>query len=215
MSEKDQGLINAILDFDEDFVIEEVNKMKDSGRDPVEILEIAKGAMEQVGRMFQEKEIFLTELIMSGELFNIILEELDFTEEHLASQAGGSKGKILLGTVEKDVHDIGKNILKGLLVSNGYEVKDIGVDVPIAKFVEEAKDYSPQVVAMSGLLTIAYDSMRDTIEGFDKAGIRKSFMVIIGGGATDQQVADYTKADNVGASAIDGLEKINAFFESK
>ena len=215
MTEKDQGLIDAILDIDEDFVLEEDRKLKDLGRDPVEILEIAKGAMEQVGKMFQEKEIFLTELIMSGELFNIILEELGFTEEQLKSKTGESKGKILLGTVEKDVHNIGKNILKGLLVSNGYEVKDIGVDVPIAKFVEEATAYTPQVVAMSGLLTIAYDSMKDTIEAFDKAGIRKSFMVIIGGGATDQKVAEYTKADNYGASAIDGLGKIKAFFESK
>ena len=213
MSEKDQGLIDAILDFDEDFVLEEVKKMKDSGRDPVDILEIAKGAMEQVGKMFQEKEIFLTELIMSGELFNIILEELGFTEEQMASQAGEGKGKILLGTVEKDVHDIGKNILKGLLVSNGYEVKDIGVDVPITKFVEAAKNYAPQVVAMSGLLTIAYDSMRDTIKAFQEANISDTFKVIIGGGAIDQQVADYAGADLFGESAIDGLEKIKNVFE--
>ena len=91
-------------------------------------------------------------------------EELGFTEEQMSSQAVSSKGKVLIGTVEKDVHDIGKNIVKGLLVSNGYEVKDIGVDVTIDKFVEEVKNYSPQVVAMSGLLTIAYESMKKFID---------------------------------------------------
>ena len=99
------------------------------------------------------------------------------------------------------------------MISNGYEVKDIGEDVPIDKFVEEAKVYNPQVVGMSGLLTVAYDSMKATIEAFKKAGIRNKFKIIIGGGATDLKVAEYTGADDFGATAIDGIDKINKYFE--
>ena len=106
-----------------------------------------------------------------------------------------------------------KNIIKSLLLSEGYEVIDIGVDVPVSKFVEEVKTHKPQVVAMSGLLTIAYDSMKKTIEAFEKEGIRKDFRIIVGGGATDQNVANYAGADDFGANAVDGVEKINEWFK--
>ena len=123
-------------------------------------------------------------------------------------QASEGKGKVLIGTVKDDIHDIGKNILKSLLISEGYNVVDIGVDVPIDKFVDEIKNYNPQVVAMSGLLTIAYDSMKATIEAISKAGIRDNLKIIVGGGSTDQKVAEYAGADDFGASAVDGVQKI-------
>ena len=208
MSDENQELIDAILDFDEDEVIEVVKKMREASMQPLEIMNVCKDAMALIGKMFQEKEIFLTELIMSGELLSIIMEELGLNQDDLDSQRGESKGKIVLGTVKDDIHDIGKNIIKSLLISNGFQVIDIGVDVPIQKFVEEVKKNKPQVVAMSGLLTVAYDSMKETIEGFEKAGIRNDFKVIIGGGAIDQKVMEYTKADEYGASAVDGVKKI-------
>jgi len=147
-------------------------------------------------------------LIMSGELLSSIMNELGFTEDTLDKGSGANMGRILIGTVQSDVHDIGKNIVRGLLVSEGYNVKDIGVDVPIDKFVKEVKEYDPQVVAMSGLLTIAYDSMKNTIEAFKIANIRDNFKVIIGGGAIDKKVAEYAGADAFGASAVDGVMKI-------
>ncbi|MHA1438619.1 MAG: cobalamin B12-binding domain-containing protein [Promethearchaeota archaeon] len=206
MVEEECKLVEAILDFDEEEVIEHVKNLKSNGKSALEIMEICKEAMEKIGKMFQEKEIFLTELIMSGEILKIIMEELNLTQEKISSQSGHSKGKILIGTVESDIHDIGKNIVKSLLLSNGYEVIDIGVDVPINKFVEEVKNNSPQVVAMSGLLTIAYDSMKKTIKAFEKAGIRDNFKIMIGGGSTDQQVCDYVGADGFGSNAVDALE---------
>jgi 5-methyltetrahydrofolate--homocysteine methyltransferase len=163
--------------------------------------------------MFQEKEIFLTELIMSGELLSVIMEELGFTEKDMDNSEDQNNGKILLGTVKDDVHDIGKNILKSLLITNGFQVRDIGVDVPIEKFLTEVKEYNPQVIAMSGLLTVAYDSMKDTIEAFEKAGLRDNIKIIIGGGATDQKVMEYTGADNFGATAVEGIEKIKKWIE--
>ena len=210
MSEQD--LIDAILDFDEEEVIEQINNLK-SSKEALEIMEICKNAMDQIGEMFQKKEIFLTELIMSGELLNTIMEELGLTGTALAAQEGGGKGKIVLGTVKDDIHDIGKNILKSLLISNGFQVIDIGVDVPIDKFVEEVKNHKPDVVAMSGLLTVAYDSMKATIEGLEKAEIRNNFKIIVGGGSTDKKVADFAGADDFGASAVDGVEKIKEWLE--
>ncbi|MHA1147692.1 MAG: cobalamin B12-binding domain-containing protein [Promethearchaeota archaeon] len=209
MSEEGQHLIDAILDFDEEEVIEQINKLKSSSFSALKIMDICKDAMDQIGEMFQNKEIFLTELIMSGELLNIIMEELKLTGDVLDIQAGNSKGKILLGTVKDDIHDIGKNILKSLLISNGFQVIDIGVDVPIDKFVEEVKNNKPDIVAMSGLLTVAYDSMKATIDGLINAGIRDDLKIIVGGGSTDQQVCDYVGADDFGASAVEGVEKIS------
>ncbi len=213
MSELGQMLTESILDFDEDEVLETVKKMKAEGITSLEIMEICKDVMEKIGKMFSEKEIFLTELIMSGELLTAVMDELGLTESSMKASSGENKGKILIGTVESDVHDIGKNIIKSLLLSEGYEVIDIGVDVPVSKFIEEVKKHKPKVVAMSGLLTIAYDSMKKTVEAFEKEGIRNDFKVIVGGGATDQNVADYAGADDFGVNAIDGVEKINDWFK--
>ncbi len=206
MSAKDKKLIDAILDFDEDEVIETINQMKSSGTKPLEIMEVCRKAMDQVGKMFKEKQIFLTELIMAGELLKTIMAEIGLTADKLAVESGQSKGKILIGTVEGDIHDIGKNIVSSLLISNGYQVIDIGEDVPPAKFVEEIKKHKPQIVALTGLLTLAYDSMKNTIDAFAKDGIRKQIKVMVGGGATDKQVCEYVGADGFGTSAVDAVK---------
>jgi methanogenic corrinoid protein MtbC1 len=135
--------------------------------DPLQIAEVARQAMEKVGGMFQNKEIFLTELIMAGELLKNIMGLLGFTPEKMA-QIQGSKGKVLLGTVAGDIHDIGKNIVAGLLASNGYQVIDIGVDLAPAKFVEAVKQHKPAIVGLCGLLTVAFDSMKATVDALKK-----------------------------------------------
>ncbi len=212
MGKENQTLIDAILEFDEDKVVSEVKKMKSEGVKPLEIMETCRIAMDKVGTMFQNKEIFLTELIMAGELLNTIMTDLGLKSDAMSASGGKSKGKILIGTVKDDIHDIGKNIIKGLLISNGYEIKDVGVDIPAQKFVDEINKFNPKVVALSGLLTVAYDSMKATVEALKKAGIRTNLKVIIGGGSIDQKVADYVGADTFGASAVDGVEKINKWF---
>lgn len=201
-------LKEAILDFDDEAAIDSVKKLMDSGKTPLQVMEIARDAMDEVGKLFQEKEIFLTELIMAGELLNMVMEELGLTDVSMNADAGDGKGKILLGTVKDDIHDIGKNILKSLLISNGFNVIDLGVDIPPEKFIEGIKSHSPKVVALSGLLTVAYDSMKNTIDVFKSSGIRDKVKIIVGGGSTDQKVADYVGADDFGASAVDGVEKI-------
>lgn len=203
---EDQKLIDAILDFDEDEVINIVDQMKSSGKKSLEIMEICRVAMDQVGKMFEEKEIFLTELIMAGELLKIIMENIGISSDKLMEESGGSKGVILIGTVAGDIHDIGKNIVSSVLISKGYQVIDIGEDIPPGKFIEEAKKYKPQIVALTGLLTFAYDSMKETVEAFEKEGIRDQFKIMIGGGATDKQVCDYVGADGYGTSAFDAAK---------
>ncbi|MCP4760458.1 MAG: hypothetical protein GY870_01670 [archaeon] len=203
MDEMEKKLMDAILDFDEDDVIEQVRALLNTGKDPVEIAKVCRQAMDDIGRMFQEKEIFLTELIMSGELLSIVMEELGFSTDTGDKPDSEYKGKVLMGTVAGDVHDIGKNIVNSLLRSNDYKVVDIGVDVPVNKFAEEVTKNNPDVVGMCGLLTIAYDSMKDTITAIRKAGFTGKIMV--GGGATDQKVCDYVGADGYGADATDAV----------
>ena len=208
----DETLESAILDFDEEAVLARIKSLKEGGWTPLGIMEVARNAMGKIGKMFEEKQIFLTELIMSGELLKSLMNELSLSAD-ASSEEGKSKGKILLGTVKDDIHDIGKNILKSLLVSEGFDVVDIGVDVPIDDFVSAAKEHAPQVVALSGLLTVAYDSMKETVEAFEKAGIRDDFKVIVGGGSTDEKVKDHAGADDFGASAVDGMEKIKNWLQ--
>jgi methylmalonyl-CoA mutase cobalamin-binding domain/chain len=112
------------------------------------------------------------------------------------------KGRILMGTVKGDIHDIGKNIVTFLLETNGFEVRDIGIDQPPEKFVEGVREFQPQVVGMSGLLSLAFDSMKETVEAIEKNGLREKVKIMIGGGQVTEQVKDYTGADAFGPNAI-------------
>ncbi|MHA1731104.1 MAG: cobalamin B12-binding domain-containing protein [Promethearchaeota archaeon] len=204
----EQAFIDAILDFDEDEVLEQLGQLREAGKSPVEVAEVARKAMEEVGRMFETKEIFLTELIIAGELLKVVMEELGFSPDKMAD-AGNAKATVVIGTVEGDVHDIGKNIVIGLLSSNGFRVVDLGVEVPAGKFVEAVEAYKPEILAMCGLLTIAYDSMKATIEALERAGVRDGLKVMVGGGATDEAVREYVGADAFGKAAVEAVEIAN------
>nr|MDO8110553.1 cobalamin-dependent protein [Candidatus Sigynarchaeota archaeon] len=203
-TEDEQSLVDAIMDFDEDKVTERVQYLLKAGNDALQVAEIARFAMDKVGQMFQTKKIFLTELIMAGELLKTVMGLLGFTPEKMA-KSEGTKGKVMLGTVAGDIHDIGKNIVAGLLVSKGYQVIDIGVDVPPAKFVKEVKMHQPAILGLCGLLTIAFDAMKATIDALKQSGLRDKVKVIIGGGAVDQKVCAYVGADGWGATAADAV----------
>ena len=114
-------------------------------------------------------------------------------------------GKVLIGTVHGDLHDIGKNIVTFMLDINGFDVRDIGVDVPVKKFIEEINNYQPDVVGLSGFLTLAFDSMKETIAAFDSAGLRQRFKIMIGGGQIDETVRKYTGADAFGVNAVEAV----------
>jgi methanogenic corrinoid protein MtbC1 len=195
-----QKLIDAIADMREDEALEEVREMVESGAKPMAILDDVRAAMDIVGQRFEEGVYFLPELMLAGEMMNEIMAVI---KPGLAeSTTEESLGKVIIGTVAGDIHDIGKDIVSFMLNVNGFDVLDLGVDVPAEKFTEAIKDFQPQVVGLSGFLTLTYDVMKDTIEAIKAAGLRDGVKIMIGGGQMDDQVKTYTGADAYGKNAM-------------
>ncbi|HEX6363830.1 MAG TPA: cobalamin-dependent protein [Albitalea sp.] len=203
MKENEQRLLDAIADMREDEALELAKGMLDARDDPIRVLELCRMAMETVGKRFQDGEYFLPELILAGEM----LERIGEMAKPLIQAGGGAgaakkHGRVLIGTVHGDLHDIGKNIVTFMLDINGYEVKDIGIDVPVERFVEEIRAFQPSVVGLSGFLTLAFDSMKETIDAIAKAGMRDKLKIMIGGGQVDETERAYTGADAYGNNAM-------------
>ena len=194
-----ERLVNAISDMQEEEAIRLVKEMLDSGTSPQEILDASREAMTIVGNRYERKEYFLPELIIAGDL----LKEIGALVKPRLKAAGAGKtlGKVLLGTVAGDIHDIGKDVVGFLLDVNNFEVKDIGVDVPAEVFVEKVREFKPNVVGMSGFLTQAFDQMKRTVAALQDAGLRKGVKIMIGGAIMDATVAQYVGADAYGADA--------------
>lgn len=205
-------LIDAISHMREQEALETVKELLASGEDPLTILDTCTRAMEIVGQRFETGEYFLPELIMAGEILKQISAVV---KPGLQGDAGTEKkGKVLIGTVKGDIHDIGKDIVTFLLDVNGFEVHDIGIDVPPARFVEEIEHFQPQVVGLSGLLTVAYDAMKETITAIDDAGQREQVKIMIGGGQMSDKVCEYVGADAYGEDAVAGVTLANKWLNS-
>jgi methanogenic corrinoid protein MtbC1 len=205
MTEEEQRLIDLLATMEEDEALALANRMLlEDKKDPIRVLELCRAAMDVVGKKFEEGEYFLPELVLAGEM----LEQVGAVAKPLIDQGGeGAKklGRVLIGTVHGDLHDIGKNIVTFMLDINGFEVKDIGIDVPVKTFIEEIKSFKPQVVGLSGFLTLAFDSMKETIAAFDAEGLRSNFKIMIGGGQIDETVRAYTGADAFGVNAVEAV----------
>ncbi len=198
MSEK---LVEAIADMQESEAITLTKKLLAEGADPNSILEDCRAAMEIVGSRFETGKYFLPELILAGE----ILKEISALIKPLIQKEGaeGKKlGKVVVGTVKGDIHDIGKDIVVFMLDVNGFEVHDLGVDVPPQTFVDKISAVKPDVVALSGFLTLAFDSMKETVAAIKQAGLRDSLKVMVGGGTVDDHVRVYSEADAYGTDAM-------------
>ena len=196
-------LLDAMSNMREQESLDIVNELLSSGEDPLAILDTCTRAMETVGNRFETGEYFLPELIMAGEILKQIS---DLVKPKLQGDAGiEKKGRVLIGTVKGDIHDIGKDIVTFLLDVNGFEVKDIGIDVPTDRFVQEIESFQPRVVGLSGLLTLAYDAMKETIEAIAKAGHRDRLKIMIGGGQMSEKVCEYVGADAYGEDAVAGV----------
>jgi methanogenic corrinoid protein MtbC1 len=198
-----ERLVEAIVKMDEDEAMTAARELLEKGDDPLKIMEQCRKAVEIVGAQFEKGECFLPELMMAGHM----LGEISNLVKPVLSKGLEIKriGKVLMGTVEGDVHDIGKNIVTFLLDANGFEVMDIGIDVPPEKFVEAIQSFSPQVVGLSGLLTIAYDSMKKTVEAVKAAGLRDKVKIMIGGGQMSDKVKEYAGADAYAKDAMAGV----------
>ena len=194
-----EDLVRALADLKEKEALEIVQSRLNAGDDPLTILDDARRAMETVGERFQNSEYFIPDLVYSGEILKGIT---DMVQPKLTKAAEVERlGKLVLGTVAGDIHDIGKDIVAFMLDIYGFEVYDLGVDVPAQKFVDKIKETNAGIVGLSGFLTLAFDSMKETIEAIKVAGLRDKVKVMVGGGLIDDAIRKYTGADAYGRDA--------------
>jgi methanogenic corrinoid protein MtbC1 len=198
-----KDFITLLADLKEDEVIKMTKERLEAGDDALAILEDSRKAMALVGDRFAGGIYFIPELVYSGELLKQIAE---LVKPHLA-KAGDTKklGKVVIGTVAGDIHDIGLNIVEFMLSVNGFEVYNLGVDVPVERFVEKMKETKAPVLGLSGFLTFAFDAMKETVEALGAAGIRDKMKIMIGGGQMDDEVMKYAKADAYGKDAMEAV----------
>jgi len=193
-----QKLIDAITEMREEDAVAITNDLLDSGTSPSDILNACKDAMDIIGKRFENGEAFIPELMLAGEMMTAITEVL---KPRMVEEATGEKlGKIVLGTVQGDIHDIAKDIVGFMLDLNGFEVTDLGVDVPPEKFVDTVKATGARIVGLSGFLTLAFDPMKDTVKALKDAGL--DVKIMIGGGQVDENIRQYTGADAYGGDAM-------------
>lgn len=197
------ALVQALVEMKEAEALQRAKQLLDEGVAPLEILESCSRAMEVVGQRFEKGVYFLPHLMMAGEM----LKQISSLIKPLIREqkTGNQGGKVLIGTVEGDIHDIGKNIVVFLLEANGFQVRDIGINQKPAKFVEAIKEFQPKVVGMSGLLTLAFDSMKNTVQAIEEAGLRKSVRIMIGGGVVTEKIKEYSGADAYAPDAMAGV----------
>ena len=204
-----QELIDAITDMREDDVLKITNDLLDSGVSPLDILNACKAAMDVIGKRFETGEAFIPELILVGEMMTAVS---DVIRPRMAEEATSEKlGKVVFGTVEGDIHDIAKDIVVFMLDLNGFDVTDLGVDVPPAKFVEAVKETGATIVGLSGFLTLAYDPMKETVAALKENGL--DVKIMIGGGQIDEQIREYTGADAYGRDAMSAVALAKSWVE--
>lgn len=192
-------LFEAITSIREDEAVNLAVELLDSGMDPFEVINICKEALQIIGDRFESGEVFIPELIMAGEIVARISVEVK--PRLKGEKSGPSRGKVLVGTVEGDLHDIGKDIVVFLLEVNDFDVIDLGTDVPPSAFVDKIRETQPAVVGLSGLLSLAFDSMKLTVDAIKDSGLRDEVKIMIGGGAVDETIREYTGADAWGENA--------------
>ncbi|RLI47540.1 cobalamin-binding protein [Candidatus Bathyarchaeota archaeon] len=201
--ENSKEFIQTLADLKEQEALQMVKKRLEAGDDPLKILEDIRAAMEIVGNRFANNEYFISDLMYAGEILKEITEII---KPKLAEKKEAKRlGKVIIGTVAGDIHDIGKNIVVFMLEVNGFEVYDLGVDVSPEKFVEKTKETGANIVGLSGFLTLAFDSMKKTVEAIEKAGLRDKVKIMIGGGQVTEEVREYVGADAYGRNAMDAV----------
>jgi methylmalonyl-CoA mutase cobalamin-binding domain/chain len=194
----------ALAGLNEDTVEELLNQYLSEKIPPHKIIEDMTSGMDEVGRLFKEGEYFLSELIFAGEIFKAAMEKIKpLLNDEKPNKA---KGKIVMGTAQGDIHDLGKNIVITLLECSGFEVIDVGVDASPDKFIEAIKISDATLVGMSALLTTTYESMASTINEISQAGLREKVKIMVGGGVVDEKIKIQIGADFYGKHAAEAVE---------
>jgi methanogenic corrinoid protein MtbC1 len=197
-------LANLLSDLKEPEALQFVEKALAEGVDPAALLEEAREGMAIVGERFGKEQYFIPDLIFSGEILKGIVRMLEPRLKKGKEQK--RLGKAVIGTVAGDIHDIGKDLVVFMLDVSGFEVLDLGIDVPAQKFVDAIKQSGSKIVGLSGFLTLAFDSMKETIDAIQKAGLRDKVKIMIGGGQIDEQVRRFTGADAYGRDAMAAVQ---------
>jgi methylmalonyl-CoA mutase cobalamin-binding domain/chain len=181
------------------------------GMEPMKILDTLRSGMEEVGDRFERSEYFVSELVMAGELMKRALSVL---KPHLKNERR-ARGKIVLGTIIGDLHDIGKEIVKSLLVSAGFEVHDLGIDVPPERFVQKARETGARIIGISALLSTSIANTAEVVKSLKEAGIRDKVKVIVGGAAARPWMIERYGVDATVYDAVKGVEAIKMWAEEK
>jgi 5-methyltetrahydrofolate--homocysteine methyltransferase len=201
-----QALTEAIVEMQEDKALTLTRELLVGGTDSLVVFGAYQNALQEIGKRFEKEIYYIPELMMSGEIMKTAMEIIKPYIKEGESENRDRIGKILIATVAGDIHDIGKNIVTMMMDLNGFEVLDLGVDVPSDKILEEAKAFGADIIGLSGLLTLAFDPMKEVVEKLAETGLRDKIKVIIGGGQMDDKVCKYTGAD---AYVIDAIAGVN------
>ncbi len=203
-------LAAAIRDLAMEQALAATHEMLDSGIGPMRIAEYARQGMEEVGRLYERKDLYLSGLMMSGEIFNMINELL---EPFLLGNCSDAEplGPVVLGAPLGDVHDIGKNLISMLLRCSGFKVIDLGVSVAPPRFVDAALETGARIFGLSTLITPAFEAIHETIACFKDAGLRSEVKIMLGGGAISGRVCEYLEADAYGRNAMEAVELAKGF----
>jgi methanogenic corrinoid protein MtbC1 len=209
---KDVTTITKLLgDLEEEPLLALVKERLATNDDPLIIVEACRKGMQIVGERFAAQEYFVSELVASAEIFNEVMSLIGPKLSTLSDDS--PKVKIIFGTVQGDIHDIGKNIVVSMLRCNGFEVFDLGVDVPPQKFVDKVRETGAKIIGLSGLLTVAYPAMKETIGALKNAGLDDNIKTMIGGGLVNDFVCNRVGADAWGHDAMDAVKLAKSFTE--
>ena len=201
-----QDLVKAVADMMEDEAMALTKKYVEQGVPALQIIDAYKEALGIIGKRFEQCTYFVPELILAGEMMKTASEIIKPVMKGSQGDVEAPRiGRFLLGTVAGDIHDIGKDMVHMLMDINGFEVKDLGVDVPAQRFWDEYKDFQPDIIGMSGLLTLAFESMKEVADGLKEMGVRDKVKVIIGGGQMDEHACKYIGADAFVTDAVAGV----------
>ncbi|MBY8986278.1 MAG: cobalamin-dependent protein [Candidatus Lokiarchaeota archaeon] len=201
-----EKLTELIIELEIDDIADAVKEALDEGKEPHDVLNALTKGMDEVGRRYEIKEYYLTELVLAGETMKeafIVLKPA-----LAASDTSTEKVKIILATVKGDNHDIGKNILGSLLLSSGFELIDLGMDVDENTIVEKVKETGASIIALSSLLTMTVEHIKVVHEALISAGIRDKVKLIVGGAPLNEELAKKLGADDFADDAVDGVKHI-------
>ena len=207
-------IIKAVEELDEDNVIKFASQALDDGMEPFYLLDLLKEGMNRVGKLYENKQYFIADLIMAGLIFKEVLK-LDKMVAKFQNGNANKIGKLLIGTVKGDLHDIGKDIFRGMMEANSFQVIDLGVDVPKEAFVQGVEKYDPDIIGMSGVLNFTIETMKSTVDALKEAGLRENRLIILGGNHLTKEACEYIGADYYTNDASVGVKYCKEWIQKK